>query len=336
MKIKKSCFLIVFLLTISMFKSFGQDPIYSQYYANPLYLNPALAGSTLSPRIIANYRNQWPSLKANFVTYNFSYEQYVGKINSTFALLANMDRTAAGAYSTASISFIYTYNLQASHDWFVNMSVQGGVYENTIRWNALIFEDAIHPVHGLSYYHTSETPPDKPTVWLPDFSFGTVVGYKDFFYGGIAIHHLAEPHDGLFNKEDSRLYRKYTGHVGCNFKLNNGKTVWGKRKPTTISPAILYQQQLNFKVLSAGVYFNYYPLVAGAWYRCNIENPDAVILMLGLQYNNFQIGYSYDITVSKLANVTGGAHEVSLSYKFENWGNNKSRTKRHAIPCPHF
>jgi hypothetical protein len=44
----------------------AQDPQYSQFYAAPLYLNPAFAGATGQNRIGINYRNQWPAIDANF------------------------------------------------------------------------------------------------------------------------------------------------------------------------------------------------------------------------------------------------------------------------------
>ncbi|MDD4847271.1 MAG: PorP/SprF family type IX secretion system membrane protein [Bacteroidales bacterium] len=299
MKNIKGHLFIIVLFVLSTIESFGQDPIFSQYYANPLYLNPALAGSTLSPRAIVNYRNQWPSLAANFVTYNVSYEHYVNDINSTFALLANNDRTAGGAFNATSISLIYTYNLQASRDLFVNLSVQGSVSNRSLHWEDLYFEDAIHPVYGLNYYSSSEIPPDKTSIWFPDFSFGAVVGYKDLLYGGIAIHHLAQPKDGLYNRDDSKVYRKYTAHLGANFNLSGKQSSWNSKRSSILSPALLYQQQLNFKTLSAGLYYTYNPIMVGAWYRCNIANPDAVVLMVGLNFNGFQVGYSYDITLSK-------------------------------------
>ncbi len=50
--------------------------------------------------------------------------------------------------------------------------------------------------------------------------------------------------------------------------------------------------------------------MGGIWYR----NLDSFILLGGIQYKKFRIGYSYDFTISKLTNATGGAHEVSLGF----------------------
>ena len=58
----------------------AQDPAFTQFYANPLYLNPAMAGSHGCPRFALNYRNEWPQLSGNYVTYSASYDQYFKNI----------------------------------------------------------------------------------------------------------------------------------------------------------------------------------------------------------------------------------------------------------------
>ena len=60
--------------------SFAQDAHFSQYYANPIYLNPAFAGLERCPTVHTNYRNQYPELGV-YQTYSASYDQYVDKLN---------------------------------------------------------------------------------------------------------------------------------------------------------------------------------------------------------------------------------------------------------------
>ena len=71
------------------------------------------------------------------------------------------------------------------------------------------------------------------------------------------------------------------------------------------------------------------PLVGGLWYR----NKDSFITLIGIQSDNLKIGYSYDVTISKLANATAGSHELSFQINFN--CRPKKKTFR-TISCPSF
>ncbi len=92
----------------------AQDAQFSQFYANPLFLNPALAGFTECGRVNLNYRNQWPALANAYITYSASYDQNLPSINSGFGVLAMSDRQGDGALVRNSISAFYSYQLQVS------------------------------------------------------------------------------------------------------------------------------------------------------------------------------------------------------------------------------
>ena len=107
---------------------------------------------------------------------------------------------------------------------------------------------------------------------------------------------------------------KFTGHFGVNINPNGegmyfDPVFW-------IAPNILYQQQGNFHQINTGLYVIRLPLILGTWYRLNWENSDALIALVGINYKNLKIGYSYDITLSKIKNSTGGAHEISICWQF--------------------
>ena len=51
---------------LGLMQSYAQDLHFSQFYAAPLYLNPAFAGTAGGPRFILNYRNQWPGINNAF------------------------------------------------------------------------------------------------------------------------------------------------------------------------------------------------------------------------------------------------------------------------------
>jgi hypothetical protein len=60
---------------------------------------------------------------------------------------------------------------------------------------------------------------------------------------------------------------------------------------------------------------NFYPFTVGLNHRIDFTGQtDALIFVVGIQYSFIKVGYSYDITLSNLSNLSGGAHEVSLQF----------------------
>lgn len=329
---------IIFTLLIVSFSglTMAQDPHFSQFYANPLYLNPALAGSALTPRLTLNYRNQWPLMEADFVTYGASYDQYLPAINSGVGLSFMTDRAGQGILVSGGISALYSYRLKINREMFVNFGVKASFFQGRLDWGSLTWGDQFDPIRGL-VFETEEVAPASTSKSIVDFSAGAVYTYKDIFFGGVSVDHLTQPSNGFYDDKLSKLHMKVTLHGGAVIDLRNRKYRGARYDRITISPNIIYQQQDNFKQLNIGVYFNKNPFVIGAWYRHDITNGDAIIVLLGFEYKNLRFGYSYDVTVSKLQNATGGAHEVSLGYTFDTGSQYRSRrTRLDAIPSPSF
>ena len=116
--------------------AFAQDAEFSQYYANPLNLNPALAGNKLCPRITLNYRNQWTSIANGFVTYTASYDMYVEKLHGGIGFVFLNDKAGQGAVSSTAFSGIYSYCLNVSDKMEVNTAMQLTYQQNKINFAA--------------------------------------------------------------------------------------------------------------------------------------------------------------------------------------------------------
>src|SRR6478735_598008 len=99
--------ILVFTVFFSELKA--QDPQFTQFYANPLYLNPAFAGTARCPRICMNYRNQWPNLSGNYVTYSFSGDMHVDALGGGLGVLVTTDDQARGTLKTTNASLLYSY-----------------------------------------------------------------------------------------------------------------------------------------------------------------------------------------------------------------------------------
>lgn len=325
--------IILFILLLSPLfvqKAQAQDPQFTQFYANPIYLNPAFAGEKTCPRLIMNYRNQWSMISGSFVTYNFSYDQHVEGIGGGLGILAMHDEAGEGTINTSNISGIYAYHLPVNRHFSIRAGFQATFMQKKLDWSKLTFGDQIDYRNGFIYETNEDINNQKESVFYPDFSAG-IVGYSDKFYFGFAAHHLTTPNEGFITP--SKLPRKYTAHVGGKFPL--GGKYSRRRGPdqTSISPNILYQQQQDFQQLNYGIYVQKHVFVVGLWFRQNFTNPDAFIMLIGFQQSALKFGYSYDLTVSKLTNASGGSHEFSLAIQFPC---RTRKPQRRAIQCPSF
>ena len=315
--------IVLFSCVVVLFNANAQDPAFTQFYANPLYLNPAMAGSNGCPRFGVNYRNEWPQLSGNYVTYSASYDQYFKNISGGFGVLATHDQQGQGTINTSMLGLIYSYHLTLNRKWKMLFGARAAWYQKFLDWDKLTFGDMIDPRRGF-IYSTGDVPRGGSRGFF-DASAGMVIFNKNFFAGG-AVHHLNRPNESMIIGE-SKLPWRITGHIGAEIPLGQ-KSKYANS--TSIMPNIIYQYQNGFQELNIGTYIKYGSFNFGAWYR----NRDAFILTLGINTGKFKLGYSYDVTVSKLNNgVSGGSHEVSLGLNL----NCKSKPVTFkTISCPSF
>jgi type IX secretion system PorP/SprF family membrane protein len=309
-------------LTLTSTEGYAQDPEFTQFYANPLYLNPAFAGTARCPRVAMNYRNQWPALSGTYVTTSVSYDQHVESLYGGLGLMVTSDKAGEATLNTTTINALYSYQLKISRSFSLRFGVMASYFQKSLDWNKLTFGDMIDPRRGF-VYQTGDVPRGG-TVGNIDFSAG-VLGFSESFFVGFAVHHLTEPNESLITG-NSPLPMKITGHAGAVIPLSNSKYSSNDAK---ISPNLMYRSQGTFQQLNMGMYLSKGPLVGGVWYR----NKDAFIALIGISTPNVKMGYSYDVTVSKLTNASGGSHEISFTINFN--CKPKKRTFR-TISCPSF
>lgn len=307
----------------------AQDPEFSQFYANPLYLNPALAGAPKCPRACLNYRNQWPALGKTYVTYSASYDQRVSAIEGSLGLLLYQDVQGDGAINTTHIGGMYSYTFQVSRNLYMNAAFQATYIQKKLNWD-FIFPDMIHPLYGPIYPTSEVLVPTDNSKGHFDFSAGFLGYNRDYFFG-VAIHHLTQPTESFRGIDDAVLPRKFTVHFGTNIPIKGAGL---KKGDLSVSPNLLFQQQQDFQQMNWGVYLNRKGIVVGTWFRQNLTfHYDSFIMLLGYVEEKMKFAYSYDLTTSQLRNQTLGAHEVSFSMIFP------CPTKKQdfrAISCPSF
>ena len=184
---KRNLLIVSVMVVVSAFFNEGvkaQDPEFTQFYANPLYLNPAFAGSSRCPRMVMNYRNQWPGINKTYITYSASYDQHVDALAGGFGVIVMNDQAGDGTINTTNASVIYSYYLPVTNTFSVKAGVQAAFAQKSVDWSKLTFGDMIDNKFGFTQL-TSETNPNR-SVTNVDFSAGLLGYSSSFFIGGFS------------------------------------------------------------------------------------------------------------------------------------------------------
>lgn len=339
----------IFKITIIFYCIFyqsasAQDPQFSQFYAAPLYLNPAFAGSSELTRVGINYRNQWPSLNANFVTYSAYIDHYFDDYNSGIGLILLSDREGLVGLQSHSAGLQYAYQLRLTDNLTFRPGLVVSAVSKNINFNNLVFESQINPLTGFDPNMGSGEEGFNNNVFYVDFGAGGLFYTPKFWVGG-SVHHLTEPNQSFADEGSASLPMKISVHAGYKFHIPvaNNTFAFGEIREVSITPTAQYKTQGEFDQLDLGMYFTYEPLVLGLWYRGipfkqldGFPNNESAIFLVGLTKNKLNIGYSFDYTLSQLGIASGGAHEVSIRYEFFTGDPRKPSKNVRRIPCPRF
>lgn len=136
------------LILISVLAVTAQDPQFSQFYAAPLYLNPALTGATGQARAGINYRNQWPAIDANFITMSAFFDYFIEDKNSGVGIILNRDVEGLAGLRSTFTGLQYSYEIQLSKNLGFRPGAQVALYNRDINFNRLTFGDQFDPATG--------------------------------------------------------------------------------------------------------------------------------------------------------------------------------------------
>lgn len=306
----------------------AQDSQFSQFYSNPLYLAPSFAGAVDGSRVATSYRRQWYDLSAPFHAYSFSYDHYFSTFNSGIGVMLLSDLMGSTQLGTTLASLMYSYNIKLFNVWHVRPGISFSYLQHGLHGGVQFIDDVIRTADNPSFSPTEQAIPFTRDI---DAGASLLVYTYDLWFGA-TVDHLLEPNVSLFS-DTSKVPFKTQVYGGWTFRK---KGTLLRPSDETMTFAFLYKEQAGVKQLDLGVYWHSEPFVLGLWYRglplINSERGDAVVFLAGIKTHNFNIGYSYDLTISNLLPYTKGSHEISLAYKFLL----PERKKRGAVPCPEF
>lgn len=351
---------------------YGQDPQFSQFYANPLAQNPAFTGNARMGRVIVNYRKQAYGLNRDFETMAASYDTYLENTDSRsgqpslgLGLQLMRDKQGAGTF-LGSTEGLYTtsaylsaskrlarFGTDGKYKCWSGMQI-GGV-SRLIRGQSLLFADqfsgsgvspsSMEPValaNGITrnFFDVNagllfEVDPQE-NVALYDRT-------ETMYWVGGAIHHLNKslPKDPwLPLSQRVSLQAGLTIPFARVLSLERGHTPTPYRVRTHTLAANV-RQQAGLAQLDFGYNWRYSPLMLGAWVRGIPLNKvsknfqqNALVFLVGIQPTDFpfQLELSYDFPLSTFRGYSGGAYELSLWMGLEKLGMSTQRFRQFKFP----
>lgn len=333
---KTVCFIILFCL----WRFAGaQDPNFSQFFASPLTLNPALTGKFDGVlRVAGNYRNQWPTINNAYTTYTLSADAGILKNHIPesdqfgVGLLAFSDKSGNGVLQNNFLGLSTAYHKALDENGYnqLGLGFQGTFVSKTLNVKGLHFEDMLRS-DGFTGITSETFSGSSLNVSYFDMNAGILFnGSSDGennYYVGASMYHLTRPKESFVEGnyiKDPRL----TLQAGGMLPLADMNAVHFS--------AIHSRQAGAHNTVLGGAYMlnvNGDPqsptnLYLGSWFRLG----DAVIPYIGLEFGSLHFGATYDVNVSSLkpgSNMRGGA-EFSLIYVQKPSDPNKR------LNCPKF
>lgn len=340
---------ICLFIAASTSHSFGQDSQYSQYYAAPLFLNPAMAGIELNQRVGFNYRVQWPTIDSRFTTYSAYYDAHIPELNSGIGFHFMQDKEASSSVlTTTTLSSIYSYELQLARKVFFRTGFQASFMRRSLDLNSnRFFSNNINELNPFGNpVGTNNLSEWEDPVNMLSMSVGGILIAENLWIGA-SVFHLNQPNQSFFENGNSALPMKVNFHAGYRVSLGEGgfrSDFTSMSRERYFIPSVNYKRQGPFEQLDLGAYLYLEPIVFGLWYRGlpfkpvqTVSNRDAVVMMVGVNLiNGLNIGYSFDYTVSKIGIKSGGAQELSLSWTLPSRNQGKPLGRDTVLPCPKF
>lgn len=288
-------FTLIFLVMITSQGVAQQYPVFSQYYFNPLIINPAYAGANVEFTAIAMYRNQWVNFPGAPKTYSITGHSSLMKNKIGVGLIINHD--VIGSYKNQHVYGSFAYKIH-SRNATLSMGLQAGVNILGADYSALDIQHPDDP--NFSEFFNS---------FKPNFGAGLYYTRKNFFVGFSVPFILNNKMPNSFGEvlNDIIEARYYFIRTGTVFPLTKTENV-------KLNPSVLVRAQegqpLTFDINAAFIFYDIFSL--GASYRLN----DAFINFIDLKLSEkFHFSYSFDWTGSSLNNFTRGSHEFVLVYR---------------------
>lgn len=266
-----------------------QDPQFSQHMFTKLYYNPAVAGANDAICGTLLYRNQWTGFGGEPKTAMLSADMPIDALHGGVGLTVHgIDKLGAG--NSLNIKANYAYRAELSNGR-LGIGLGIGYHQESIDGGKLIYNDA----------NDANIPTGTESGGSYDLSLGLYY-QTDAMYVGLSTSHLTA-NEIKVGDITTKLDRHYFLMAGYSYDINSTFAI----KPAVMIKSDIVETQFD---LNANLMINSKYWIGGA-YRFQ----DAIVVMAGLEIiPNLKLGYSYDITTSRIKTYSSGTHEIVLSY----------------------
>lgn len=330
----KALHIVILLFVLGSLKA--QEPQFTQFYANPLFLNPAFTGLTYEHRFAGNFRSQWLGIKTAYTTYMASYDYNISNLKSGIGGYVLQDKAGYSNLVTTTGALNYAYSIKVKKYSELRAGLSFAMSQKKLDYTTLLFNDQL--ITGAA---TSQDSRNVQSVNYADVSLGALYNSSSY-WAGLSLRHVNQPNASLTGNVDP-LDIYLSMHGGYRFIISGEGR--GKTKINEfISASLNYRHQGIYDQLDLGAYYYKKSFNLGLWYRGlplkkykpGYPTRESIALLAGIEVpdKNYRIGYSFDITVSRLGvNNTYGAHELSIVYEM---AKKRKRTRRVLVSCPKF
>lgn len=277
-----------------------QIPQYTQYVFNNFAINPGLAGSRecITGRIA--FRSQWTGFEgAPRTIHANAHSRIPRKIKGPnvgfHGVGGKVTSDVTGPLSRTMVQGAYAYHIPLFPKLNASVGTFAGVQQVRLDVNDVSLSDGNDPVINESR-STLLYPDVQPGIWL----------YNEEFYAGLSIAQvLNNTWSGLGN--DAKLVPHYLLTGGKKFEMgSNDEFTFIPSTLIKFSPMTPPAFDLNFLLEYKG------KVAAGLSYR-NIDAVAGLVRFDLLKY--FFLGYSFDLTTSKIRIHSSNTHEITLGFK---------------------
>ncbi len=266
-----------------------QDPQFSQHMFTKLYYNPAFAGANDAICGTLLYRNQWTGFGGEPKTAMLTADMPVDALHGGIGLSVHaLDKLGAGNSLNIKANYAYRTDLGSGR---LGIGLGLGYHQESLDGGKLIYNDA----------GDQNIPTGNESGGSYDLSLGLYY-HTDDLYVGLSSSHLTA-NSIKVGDITTKLDRHYFLMAGYSYDFTSSLTL----KPAVMIKSDIVETQfdLNTNLLINSKYW------IGAGYRFQ----DAIVVMAGIELMpNLKLGYSYDITTSKIKTYSSGTHEIVIGY----------------------